>query len=156
VNAGDLEQLKSTIDELSYQLAEAQRQLQLVSGMTGTVVSWDPETHTAVADLGYETHAIPVGDAPGDFTPMAQGQLVHVIAPSGKLDNAYLIPAGYSGQQKPPSSKTGERVVSLPGGGQFKSLTGDIAHVVAGGVTQFVLVLGGQKFTIKPEALNPA
>jgi phage baseplate assembly protein gpV len=156
MNIADFLQLKDTIDELSYQLAEAQRQLQLVSGMTGTVVSWDPATHTAVVDLGYETHAIPVGDAPGDFTPLAKGQLVHVIAPSGKLDNAYLIPAGYSGEQTPPSSKAGERVVSLPGGGQFKSLTGNIAHVVAGGVTQFVLVFGGQKFTIKPEALNPA
>lgn len=150
-----LHQIKATIDELSYQLAEAQRQLQLVSGVTGTVVSWDPKTHTAVVDLGYETHSIPVADAAGDFTPLVVGQLVHVIAPSGKLENAYLIPAGYSGQQTPPASTAGVRVMSLPGGGQFKSLAGNIAHVVAGGVTQFVLELGGQKFTIKPEALNP-
>lgn len=151
-----LMQLKDTIDELAYQLAEAQRQLQLVSGVMGVVVSWDPTAHAAIVDLGYQTHAIPVADALGDFTPLSPGQLVHVYAPSGKLDNAYLRPAGYSGQQKPPSSAAGERVVSLPGGGQFKSLTGNIAHVVTGGITQFVLELGGQKFTIKPEALNPA
>jgi hypothetical protein len=151
-----LQQIKRTIDDLSYQLAEAQRQLQLVSGVMGTVVSWDPKTHTAVVDLGYETHAIPVADAPGDFTPLAKGQLVHVYAPSGRLENAYLRPAGYSGQQKPPANTAGVRVMSLPGGGQFKSLTGKIAHVEAGSITQFVLVLGDQKFTIKPEALNPA
>ena len=151
-----LQKLQATIDDLSYLLAEAHRQLQLVSGVMGIVMSWDPKTHTAIVDLGYESHPIPVADANGDFTPLNPGDLVHVYAPSGKLSNAYLRPAGYSGQQTPPSSSAGERVVSLPGGGQFKSLTGNVAHVVAGSVTQFVLVLGGQKFTIKPEALNPA
>lgn len=151
-----LMQLRDTIDDLSYQLAEAHRLLQLAAGLPAEVISWDPDAHAAIVDLGYESHPIPVADAPGDFTPLSAGDLVHVYAPGGKFENAYLRPAGYSGEQKPPSSKAGERVMSLPGGGQFKSLAGNIAHVTAGGVTQFVLDLGGQKFTIKPEALNPA
>lgn len=151
-----LMQLRDTIDDLSYQIAELHRQLQLAAGLPAVVVSWDPASHSAIVDLGYESHPIPVADANGDFTPLAKGDLVHIYAPGGKFENAYLRPAGYSGAQTPPSAKAGERVMSLAGGGQFKSLAGNVAHVVAGGVTQFVLDLGGQKFTIKPEALNPA
>lgn len=151
-------ELRETIDDLTYQIAELHRKLQLASGMAGVVVSYDPKAHAATVDLGYETHAIPVADDEGDFSPLRVGQIVHVYAPSGDLANAYLRPAGYSGagQVTPPAAAGGVKIMSLPGGGQFKSLAGNVAHVTAGGVTQFVLELGGQKFTIKPEALNPA
>lgn len=151
-----LMQLRDTIDDLSYQLAEAHRLLQLAAGLPGVVISWDPASHSAIIDLGYQSHPIPVADANGDFTPLSAGDLVHVYAPGGKFENAYCRPSGYSGAQTPPSAKAGERVMSMAGGGQFKSLAGNAAHITAGGVGQFVLELGGQKFTIKPEALNPA
>src|SRR5271166_3198673 len=106
--------LQDTIDDLSYQVAELHRKLQLASGMPGVVVSWDPATHTAVVDIGYETHAIPVADSAGDFSPLAKGDLVHVYAPSGDLANAYCRAAGYSGAQTPPSSAANEKVMSLP------------------------------------------
>jgi len=147
--------LQAQIDDMAYLLSEMERRLHLASGMQGVVKSYDKAKHTVVVDLGYDSHDIPVTNSNGDVSPLAKGDLVHVHCPSGDMANAYCTPAGYSGQQKPPATD-GAKVMSKPGGGQFKSVDGNAAHVVAGGVTQLVLELGGQKFTIKPEALNPA
>ena len=151
----DFDALQRQIDDMGYLLAELERRLHLASGVQGIVKSYDKAKHVAVVDLGYDSHEIPVGDSAGDVSPLSAGDLVHVYAPSGDMANAYLRASGYHGKQSAPAND-GSKVMSLPGGGQFKSLSGDVAHVVAGGVTQFVLHLGGAKFTIKPEALNPA
>jgi phage baseplate assembly protein gpV len=148
--------LQETLDDFAYQIADLHRKLHLASGMAGAVMSYDPKTHTATVDLGYETHSLPVGDDEGDFSPLRVGQLVHVYAPSGDLANAFVKPAGYSGSATPPANAAGQKVMSLPGGGVFRSMSGNVAHVEAGALTSFVLLLGGAKYTIKPEALNPA
>lgn len=150
-----LASLQRQLDDMGYLLAELERRLHLASGMQGIVKSYDKAKHVAVVDLGYDSHDIPVVDSAGNVTPLSAGDLVHVFAPSGDMANAYAVAAGYHGKQTPPAND-GAKVMSLPGGGQFKSLDGNVAHVVAGSVTQFVLHLGGSKFTIKPEALNPA
>ncbi|MBB4199055.1 hypothetical protein CCR94_16295 [Rhodoblastus sphagnicola] len=150
-----LASLQRQIDDMAYLLAEMERRIHLASGMMAIVKSYDAKKHVAVVDLGYDSHDIPVCDSGGNVSPLAKGDLVHVYAPSGDMANAYCRAAGYSGQQKPPAND-GSKVMSKPGGGQFKSVDGNGAHVVAGSIPQFVLELGGTKYTIKPEALNQA
>jgi phage baseplate assembly protein gpV len=147
-------QLQETLDDFAYQLAELGRKIHLASGVSGAVKSYDPKTHTATIDIGYETHAMPVGDNEGDFSPLRVGQLVHVYAPSGDLANAFVKPAGYSGSATPPATAAGEKVMSLPGGGVFRSKDGKVAHIEAGSLSSLKLVLGGTTYTIKPEALQ--
>jgi phage baseplate assembly protein gpV len=149
-------QLQETLDDFAYQLAELGRKIHLASGLAGVVKTYDPKTHTATVDLGYETHAMPVGDDEGDFSPLREGQLIHVYAPSGDLANGFVKPAGYSGQATPPSTAADEKVMSLPGGGAFRSKAGKVAHIEAGSIASLKLVLGDATYTIKPEALQPS
>ncbi|MGO8738626.1 hypothetical protein [Rhodoblastus sp.] len=150
-----LDALQAQIDDMSFLLAELKREMQLASGLPGAVKSYDPSSHTAVIDVGYATQSLPVGDDEGNVSPLRVGQLVHVYCPGASLANAFVQPAGYSGSAAPPVTD-GSKVFSLPNGGQFRSQSGNIAHIVAGAVTQLILELGGQKYTINPNALLPA
>ena len=146
-------------DEMQLQIAELQRKIALVGGMPATVKSYDGNTHKAVVDFnGFDTHEIQVADLNGCFNPLSPGQQVTVMCPAGDLANAFILGGGYSGSMKPPSNRSDENVMAHGDGkdrGVFRARKGGVARVEGASRQKIKLIIGGQAFCIKAEALEP-
>lgn len=109
----------SSNEELSYQVAELRR---MMSNLVrpGVVKSYDGRTHSAVLDLGFETHAIDVGAHGGtgaDFAPLKKGQQIMALCPEGDIGNAMVVPGGFHDDNKAPSQSADEDIRAQRGSG---------------------------------------
>jgi len=100
------------IEELQYQVAELRRMISVMI-RPGTVKSYDAKTHTAVLDLGFETHDVDVGAHGGtgaDFAPFKAGQQIMALCPDGDPANGMVIAGGFHDDNKAPSQSAAEDI----------------------------------------------
>lgn len=104
--------MSDPIEELQYQIAELRRMMSVMI-RPGTVKRYDPKTHTAVLDLGFETHDVDVGAHAGagaDFAPFKKGQQIMALCPDGDPSNAMVIAGGFHDDNKAPSQSADEDI----------------------------------------------
>lgn len=105
-------ELQRTVDDLSFELAETRRRMSNLI-RPGTVKSFDPKTNKAVADVGFETHDLPVFNHAGTakhWHPLKPGQQITLLAPDGDVANGFLIPGGFHDKNPAPSQSADEDI----------------------------------------------
>lgn len=119
MNEVDLLALQDTIDRVTFKVAEFERKLSNLV-RPGVVKSYDAKNATAVLDLGFETHDVPVGCHAGtgkDWRPFKKGQQITALCPDGDIANAFLLPGGFHDDNPAPSQSADEDIRAQRGDG---------------------------------------
>jgi phage baseplate assembly protein V len=117
MNAAMLLSLTERLDGLDYHVAETRR---MISNMIrpGVVKSFDAENNTAVLDVGFETHDVPLGNHGGTakhWHPLKKGQQVTLFCPDGDPSNGFVLPGGFHDDNKAPSQSADEDIPAQRG-----------------------------------------
>lgn len=110
-------QIIERLDELLYEHAEMKRKLACVI-RTGVVKSFKPDDNTAVVDIGFDTHDVPVfnhGGTGKHWHPLKAGQQVTLLSSDGDIANAVIIPGGFHDANRQPSRSADEDLVAQRG-----------------------------------------
>ena len=175
-------QISERLDELLYEHAETKRKFACII-RTGIVKSFKPEDNTAVVDIGFDTHDVPVFNQGGTgkhWHPLKKGQQVTLLCSDGDIANAVIIPGGYHDKNPQPSKSADEDLVAQRGADAspvhmrsqdkhiaFENHAGKsavrardagIVHVKVTSLDKFKIVVGNTQkgetaWRIKPEAL---
>lgn len=111
--------MQDTIDGLMYLVADMDRRMANVL-RPGTVKSFDPQTNTAVCDVGFTTHDVPAGNHAGTakhWHPLKPGQQITLCCPGGDVANAFILPGGFHDQNAAPSTSADEELIGQRGDG---------------------------------------
>jgi len=96
---------------------------------------------------GVETGFVPMMQQAGDvneWTPMAVGQRVTLISPSGDISRGFAMPGGYTDDVSQPHDKAAEKRITI--GDAVLTITGNGLTLQTGGAT-FELTSAGFKQT---------
>lgn len=148
----EIERLADLLADVRHDLAETKHRVANMLGV-GPVTDRDPQKGYRVA-IGLDADGNEVkspwlphpdsGGAASTWMPLSDGQIVGVVAPNGDPRQAFLVRAGFGGDNGPPSQDLGE-VVLLRHGEVRVSAT----------ASALVIKVGGSVFTITPDAIQP-
>lgn len=143
----------STLDDLYFEVAELKRKFANVV-RSGTVKSFDAKTNSIVADVGFDTHAIPYynhGGTGAHWHPPKPGQQITLLASDGDIANAVAIPGGYHDKNAAPSQSADEDIVAQRGAGKARLRTTDKAALLEAFASALTVEDG--KITLKADAI---
>ncbi|WP_187967856.1 phage baseplate assembly protein V [Aquibium microcysteis] len=114
----------------------------------GRIVEVDNAKGTVRVDAhGIETGYVPMMQQAGEvneWTPMAVGQRVVLISPSGDVSRSFAMPGGYTDEVSQPHDKGAEKRITI--GSAVLTFTGDGLTIETGGA-KFELTSAGFKQT---------
>lgn len=145
----------SAFDEVLFQLASLKSRL---SNMVRPVkiVSYDAAKNTAVVEFDKDanTHSVPLYHHVGHWSPPKPGQMMTLMSPDGDIANAFLLPGGYRDEDQKPSTRADEDAIARQASA-LRVRDGGIVRAEVETRPKFKIVINGQAFAIRAEALEP-
>jgi phage baseplate assembly protein gpV len=143
------------IDELFQEIATLKARIANIV-RPARITSFDAQAHAAVVDAGdgMSTHPLPLLTRPGLWSPPAAGEMATLLCPDGDVANGLLIPGGYKTGDARPSQRGDEEVLSRDGAA-LRVRAGGLVRAEVVSRQKFKIVIGGQAFAIRAEALEP-
>lgn len=148
----EIERLADLLAEVRHDLAETKHRVANMLSV-GPVTDRDPQKGYRVA-IGLDADGNEVkspwlphpdsGGAASTWMPLSDGQIMGVVAPNGDPRQAFLVRAGFGGDNAPPSQDLGEVVLLRHGEVRVSATT-----------SALVIKVGASVFTITPDAIQP-